>query len=61
MTNHGNVSLLSNVFLEPYQMKIISQYKRGEEDKTVTAAKMSIEAAVDQLYLNIEEKNGGEM
>lgn len=61
MTNHGNVSLLSNVFLEPYQMKIISQNKRSLEDKTLAAQEMSIEAAIDQLYHNTEERMGGEI
>lgn len=61
LETHGKVSLLSHVFLEPYQMKIVSLHKRCAKDKSAAAERMSIQEAFDKLYKNIEEKQGSEL
>lgn len=58
VNNCGNITLLSNVLMEPYQMKIISHFKRGAEDETKLARKIPIEEAVNQLFVNLQEKKG---
>jgi len=47
VNNCGNITLLSNVLMEPYQMKIISHFKRGAEDETKLARKIPITEAVN--------------
>ena len=61
VNNCGNITLLSNVLMEPYQMKIISHFKRGAEDETKTARKIPIAEALNQLFLNLKEKQGDQI
>lgn len=49
VTNCGNVNLLSNVLLEPYQMKILSHFKRSNKDETKLAKKLPIGQAIQAL------------
>lgn len=56
VNNSGNITLLSNVLMDIYQMKIISHFKRGAEDETKIARKMPITEALNQLFLNLKEK-----
>lgn len=58
VTNCGNVNLLSNVLLEPYQMKIISHFKRGKKEQTKIARKLPITEAIQELLKNSKEKKG---
>ena len=61
VNNCGNVTLLSNVLMEPYQMKIITHFKRGADDETKLARKIPIIEAVNQLFLNLKEKKGDQI
>jgi hypothetical protein len=61
VNNCGNVNLLSNVLMEPYQMKIITHFKRGAEDETKLARKIPIVEAVRQLFTNLKEKKGDQI
>jgi len=60
VTNSGNIKVLSNVLMEPYQMKIISHFKRNDDDETILAAKLPIDEAMKILQTNLREKNGDE-
>jgi len=53
VTSCGNVNLLSNVLMEPYQMKIISQFKKSGGDETKLAYKISIDQAIEDLHKNL--------
>lgn len=46
VTNCGNVNLLSNILLEPYQMKIMSHFKHGKNDETRIAKTVPITQAI---------------
>lgn len=61
VTNSGNINVLSNVLMEPYQMKIISHFKRNDDDETILAAKLPIDEAMRILQTNLREKNGDEI
>jgi hypothetical protein len=61
VTNSGNINVLSNVLMEPYQMKIISHFKRNDDDETILAAKLPIDEAMKILQTNLREKNGDEI
>ena len=61
VTNCGNINLLSNVLLEPYQMKIISHFKRSNTDEASIAKKLPIDKAIVELLKNIEEQQGDEI
>lgn len=43
------VNALSNVLMEPYQMKIISYFKKRQDDASKLAYTIPIDAAIDQL------------
>ena len=53
VTNAGNINVLSNVLLEPYQIKLISQFKTKSDDETKLAKKISVKQAVDELQANL--------
>jgi hypothetical protein len=47
--SQGYLNALSNVLMEPYQMKIVSYFKKKKEDGTRLAYSIPITAAVETL------------
>lgn len=49
MNSEANINILSNVLMEPYQMKIISHVKKGQDDSTKLTNDVPIDAAIEEL------------
>ena len=61
VTNSGYANLISNLLLEPYQMKMFTQYK-AEEGKTKKSAKdITLNDSAAELLTNLEIKQGDEV
>lgn len=48
-------SVLSLVLMHPYQLKIISHFKKSQDDETKIAFEIPIEAAVNQMSRNLKD------
>ena len=48
-SGQGYINALSNVLMEPYQMKIVSYFKKKQDDSSKLAYAIPIETAIDQL------------
>lgn len=48
-------SVLSLVLMHPYQLKIISHFKKRQDDETKIAFEIPIEAAVNQMSRNLKD------
>ena len=57
ISSEGYLNVLSNVLMEPYQMKIISYFKKRKDDRTTVAYSIPIEAAVKTLHKKKNEAN----
>lgn len=49
ITCEGNISALSNIFMLPYQVKIVSHYKKRQDDETKIAYTIPIGTAIKEL------------
>lgn len=59
--NSGNINVLSNVLLEPYQMKLISYLKKEEDENTQDVKRLSVQKAVKLLQENIKNDHKNEI
>jgi hypothetical protein len=57
ISSEGYLNALSNVLMEPYQMKIISYFKKRKDDRTTVAYSIPIEEAVKTLNTKNTQNN----
>lgn len=53
--SEANISLLNQVLLKPYQMKILSHFKKAESDETFLTKEIPIDEAVNQLQKSLND------
>ena len=58
-SSEGFVNALSNVLMEPYQMKIISYFKKRQDDTSKRAYTIPTETAISQLRQRMAEPGVG--
>lgn len=61
ISSEGYLNALSNVLMEPYQMKIISYFKKRKDDGTKLAYSIQIDQAVKTLKTRTLELDYGNM
>ena len=61
ISSEGYLNALSNVLMEPYQMKIISYFKKKKDDGTKLAYSIPIGEAVNVLKRRTQELDYGSM
>jgi hypothetical protein len=50
----ANINVLSNVLMEPYQLKLISLYQKTKEDESKLSKKITVEEAIEQLHFKMK-------
>ena len=58
VTNSGYTNLISNLLLEPYQMKLLTRYRAKKSDNKKEAKELSLAQAKDELRLNLQKEEG---
>lgn len=59
MTNSGNIDLISNAVLKPYQKRIIYQIQTGKEYLNRSVINLEISTAIDELNHSLSKKQDG--
>jgi hypothetical protein len=61
LENSGYVNLISNVMMEPYQTKILSQFKSKDHGRIDVANTLKLDEALHMLEENVKHQIGSDL
>ena len=61
VTNQGNTNLISNLLLEPYQLKLLTRYKAEASGSKKQARELTLHGAKAELSKNLKSKAGDQI